>query len=380
MLLLVAASGCGGETVKPLMGARAITAGGSHACALMTDGTARCWGDNLFGELGASVDAGAPNDSVTPVASSLPGIVQLSAGGQHTCALLADASLSCWGANFFGQLGTGVPSQWERPTAVVGVTAAMSVTATGQSLNGREFTDQYSCALLAGGTVSCWGQDSNGEIGNGTMQLWVAMPSPVSGVAGATGLGLGGERVYAVLGDATVASWGYDILFGSETPVAIPGLTDVVSVAAGELHACALHADGTVSCWGTNDWGQLGDGSTTTPAMETPQTVAGLAGVTAISAGADHTCALLSDGTVRCWGSNGSGQLGDGFKASIEPSPTSVSEIASAVAISAGEEFTCALLADSTVECWGANDSGQLGNGAASTADVGTPVSVVAGS
>ena len=165
------------------------------------------------GDLGAPVQGRSPNDSVTPVASALSGIVQLvPPGGQHLRGPGGRQPLLL-GRQLIGQLGTGVPSEWNRPTAVVGVTAAISVAATGQSLNGSEFTDQYSCALLAGGTVSCWGQDSNGEIGNGTTQLWIATPSPVSGVAGATGLGLGGERVYAVLGDATVASWGYDILF-----------------------------------------------------------------------------------------------------------------------------------------------------------------------
>jgi alpha-tubulin suppressor-like RCC1 family protein len=143
--------------------------------------------------------------------------------------------------------------------------------------------------------------------------------------------------------------------------VAVSGIQGATAITAGSQHSCALLGGGTVKCWGDNTYGQLGDGTTDTM-TSTPVTVTGLSGTTAIAAGADHTCALLTDGSVKCWGANHSGQLGDGTTTNW-PSPMAASGISMATAITAGTAHTCALFGDGTVRCWGSNGSGQLGDG-----------------
>jgi alpha-tubulin suppressor-like RCC1 family protein len=166
----------------------------------------------------------------------------------------------------------------------------------------------------------------------------------------------------------------------------VSGLTDVTAIAVGGWSTCALKSEGTVWCWGSNFDGQLGDGSTED--RETPGPVSGLTGVTALSAGEDHACAVLSDGTVWCWGGNQFGKLGDGvevhqvcdgpewtFHVDCSPLPLLVAGAPSAVDVSAGERHTCIVSADGSAWCWGANESGQLGDG--TVTDRGTPVQVL---
>src|SRR3989475_8829922 len=148
----------------------------------------------------------------------------------------------------------------------------------------------------------------------------------------------------------------------SSSRVAVAEITGAAAVTGGGFHTCVRFPDGTLECWGRNDAGQLGDPATTTDVSRTPVRVAGITTATAVTAGGFHTCALLQDGTVRCWGQNTFGQLGNG---SILNSftPVTVSGITTAVAVSAGGWHTCALLHDGTVRCWGRNEDGQLGNG-----------------
>jgi alpha-tubulin suppressor-like RCC1 family protein len=147
----------------------------------------------------------------------------------------------------------------------------------------------------------------------------------------------------------------------SSTPVSVPGLTGVTAIALGTFHTCALRADGRVACWGENKEGQLGDG--TTVDSPTPVVVAGVTGVTEISAGAYGTCALLSSGEIRCWGENRQSELGTGTAASFSATPVSIVGIARATEVSVGYASSCALLPDGTVQCWGDDTYGELGDG-----------------
>jgi len=186
----------------------------------------------------------------------------------------------------------------------------------------------WACALRADGTVRCWGANSAGQLGDGTITF-------------------------------------------HPTPVAVTGLSNAVAITAGVAHTCALRGDGTVGCWGGNNNGELGDGTTTT--RLTPVTVAGLANAVALTAGNFHTCALRADGTVRCWGDNTVGQLGDS-STTDRLAPVAVSGLSNVVAVPAGGATTCAVRVDGAVLCWGSNANGQLGDG--TTTDRRTPAEV----
>ena len=204
------------------------------------------------------------------------------------------------------------------------------------------------------------------------------MPSPVAvaGLTGVTQVALGGAHACALLADHTVACWGTYLNVSVPVPTVVAGLDGVVAVAAGSMHTCALLAGGTVSCWGDNFWGQLGTGAMSLDPAPAPVPVRDLSGVTAIAAGGDHTCALLADGTVRCWGSDDHGQLGNGSTAELLAVPTAVQGISGATAITAGNLLSCALLGDGTIRCWGDDEFGELGDESTGHTAVATPVGV----
>lgn len=244
--------------------------------------------------------------------------------------------------------------------------------------------EQHTCALLGDGRVKCWGDNYSGELGfkttatcpvparNGAMKPCSETPKYVDGLANAVGIALQSARSYAWLKDGTAWRWGADELqsAASVSPVAIAGLANVAQVAAGVAFACARLVNGTVStvsCWGANNNGNLGDG--TTIKRTTPAAVKDLSGVSQIAAGQAHACALLANGTVSCWGANNAGQLGsattttcaapDAWPCATEPAP--VPGLAGVLQITAGEYHTCALLGDHTVQCWGDNQTAELG-------------------
>lgn len=398
--------------------AKAITAGSDHSCAILTDGRVQCWGDNARGQLGD----GSREDRTSPVVvSNLRDVIATVAAGRfHTCALAIDGDLYCWGTNNRGQLGTGALESSRTPLRVTGVpgdatalTAGLDHTCAlfktkipycwgsnrarqlGQDAPGVASVPHllqlaplrngvapingipaisggryHTCLLTPNRGVQCWGRNSDGQLGDGT-QLPRTQPVNITGFSGdVMGIALGAEHSCAFLQSGVVQCWGSNTAgqLGDGTttehltPKAVIGLTGATAaLVAGESHTCALVQPGGVKCWGSNTAGQLGDGTATNAGF--PVSVAGLSsGVSAVTAGTNHTCALRQSGSVNCWGGNATGQLGDSSQIS-RTTPVDVLGLSGVIALDAGAAHTCAVDGAGAVYCWGANNSGQLGNG-----------------
>jgi alpha-tubulin suppressor-like RCC1 family protein len=337
-----------------------IALGERFSCVRQSSGQVQCWGGNESGQLGdGNIDRRFRFATVSGVFNT----VEIEAGSTHACARLMDGSVRCWGANFNGQLGIGSADAQRNAVTVGGLSGVLGLSAAAH----------HTCALLGDSSARCWGSNESGQLGDGTTMLR-ASPVRVEGLDNVVELALGGapgsaaRHSCARLRDGTARCWGHNqfgqLGDGSTTnrlsPVAVSSLNGAVEIVGGGLHNCARRTDGTVRCWGRNDRGQLGDGSTTDRPVPTP--VAGLNGVVGIAAGASHTCALLTSGRVRCWGDNRSGQLGNGTAADA-PLPVEVTGLAGVGEIAAGAFHTCARVADGSVRCWGSNDAGQVGDG-----------------
>jgi alpha-tubulin suppressor-like RCC1 family protein len=340
-----------------------VIAVSDHTCVVTIGGGVKCWGDNSTGGLGD----GTTTASSTPVdvVGLASGVVAIAAGDRYTCALASGGGIRCWGYNEFGQLGDGTTRDRTSPVDVTGLAGGV------RAIDAR---GEHACALMTAGGVKCWGANLNGQLGNGTTNS-SAVPVDVAGLtSGVTAIAVGGEHTCALASDGGLKCWGWNAtgqvgirtIADRHTPVDVPGLGGAVTaIAAGGRHTCALMAAGGISCWGYNEYGQLGDGTTADSPM--PVAVAGLpSSVRAITTGGNFSCALMTDGGVTCWGLNAAGQLGDGTYID-RTAPVDVAGLASGVsAIAAGFYHICGIMKDGGVTCWGGNESGQLGIGTTS--------------
>ena len=353
-----------------------IATGRSHTCAILLGGGLKCWGSNSYGQLGdgTTTDRSSPRDVLGGLSS---GVASVSGGLTHTCATLASGALKCWGTNSYGQIGDSSVAGTLRtlPVDVVGLSSGVSRTALGA---------YSSCALTTAGGVKCWGKGDGGNVGDGTYTNR-ATPADVIGLqSGVATIAHGSQHVCASLINGSVRCWGSNATgaLGNNTtstasrPVNVVGLTGgIAAVAAGLDHSCALlAASGGITCWGSNASGQAGDGGGT--GAYAPVDVAGLSsGVGVVSAGSGHACAVSTAGSVQCWGRNDSGQLGDGTKID-RWTPTPVVGLSSGiVALATGQQHTCALTSTGGVKCWGLNGLGALGDG--TTTERLTPVDTI---
>jgi len=341
-----------------------FSAGNRHTLVVQSGGTVKAWGQNLFGQLGN--DGSYRN---TPVAvGGVSGAIVVAAGGNHSLVLLGDGTVCAWGCNYDGQLGNGGNSASSTPVKVSGIGGVIALDAgvSGDSLYGG---GDHSIALLSNGTVMAWGDNSYGQLGNGTTSD-SNIPVLVSGIANATAVAAGSFHSAALLSDGTVLAWGRNSSgqlgdgtnTDSHTPVAVSGIDNAVAIVAGGNHTLALLADGTVKAWGEDYAGQLGDGFNNN-SKNTPVSVSDLSNAVAVAAGANHSAAVLGDGKVKAWGSNSDGQVGSGAFADSYPIPVTASGISTAVRIDGGRYHSAALLSDGTVKTWGTNAYGELGNG-----------------
>lgn len=320
-------------------GVIAIAAGGSHTCALTTAGGVKCWGLNQNGQLG---DNGPQLPRLVPgdVPGLTSGVTAITAGLLTTCALTTGGGAKCWGANGVGQLGDGTTTQALVPVDVFGLASGVSAIST---YNG------HSCALIAIGGIKCWGQNNSGQLGTGfppnssLVPVDVISAQSMPALTGASAIAVNFASSCALKsggvlcwGDNSVGQLGNDlILFSSNTPVNVlsgPSSTPLVGVSAiavGRSHACALTSVGGLKCWGFNTSGQVGNGNNSRVVRTPEDVIAGpslppLSGVSAVSAGETHTCALMNNGGVKCWGANFSGQLGDNSTVSYRFTPVDV--------------------------------------------------------
>ncbi|MFM7044954.1 MAG: hypothetical protein ACKOYG_05310 [Ilumatobacteraceae bacterium] len=365
----IAASLLGSATTTAT--ATSVTVGRGHACAVTTTGALVCWGDNLYGQLGDnSVD-----DRRAPVGVSglATGIAAAAAGEYHTCALTTTGGVKCWGRNNLNQLGNSTGTDSSVPVDVPGLGSGVTALAAG---------DSHTCAVKADGTITCWGNNSIGQLGNSVIG-GTSGPVQVANIAaGATAVAAGRAHTCAIVSSG-VKCWGDNFrdqlglpaagTYSTE-PVDVTGLSSgVTSITAGVFTSCAVLSAAAV-CWGYSTLYEMGDGST--DSNTTPGPVTGLsAGVALVFAGDNHGCAVTSAGALSCWGYAGYGQIGNG-SVSDQPTPVAVTGLGSGVLSGdAGTFSTCAVLADA-VKCWGSNDSGLLGSGTFDPASS-TPVDVV---
>jgi alpha-tubulin suppressor-like RCC1 family protein len=326
---------------------------GCHA-GLKIRGDAGCDGSRVL-------DATATNDAAVPdprdaLAEAGPTgfcdkVVAVAAETVHVCAVAGDGSLWCWGDNRDGQLGDGTTESKAAPVRVASL---------GTDVVQVALSYHSTCALSGNGSIWCWGNNQNGQLGNDKRTGSLA-PEAVKGVEGQARQLVAGGSVCVRTDGGKVWCWGFvsddSIVNVNSRPYQVDGLADVLDIAVGASHLCVLKSDGTVWCWGGNLKGQLGDGSRKGGLV--PIQVKGLAAATRIFAGADGSCALKTDGTLWCWGAvNGS------------PVPALVGRLPDTVEVALGIEHSCARRADGTMWCWGGNGHGQLGDGSLLPSDL----------
>jgi alpha-tubulin suppressor-like RCC1 family protein len=361
----------------------AVAADSSYSMALRSDGTVWAWGANSTGQLGD----GTATQRTTPIQVSdasgvgfLTNASAIAVGGAFSFSIQTDGGVFAWGFNSVGQLGDGTFTTRTRPVQITGLAGGSGVVRIAGG-------DSHSMALKSDGRVLTWGANNMGQLGRGAFDLPLSIPAfPDVDVIAA---GAAGSHNLARKSDGSVWSWG---LNGSgqlgdgttttrTTPVQVTGLgvsSNVSSLSAGSSHSLALKLDGTVLAWGANSNGQLGDG--TTISKMNPVQVTGFgpnSGITAVAAGASHNLALSSDGSLWAWGSNSSGQLGDGttVQKTVPVRVTGFGPGSGVIGIAAGNSHSLAVKSDGTLWAWGANNNGQLGDG--SSASRAIPVQVV---
>lgn len=381
------AADCSRETVVVDM-----CAARSHTCVALADGAVRCWGAGAAGRLGSG-DAATIGDAAGELPASDVAVggeaAQVVCSGDLTCARLVDGDVRCWGGNAWGQLGRGdTRDVGDEPGALPVASLALGGPAT-QIAAGHG----HVCAV-AGGQLRCWGWNVLGQLGVGSTEAIGdevgELPPPAVALTGVVEVVAGVSHTCARVQAGTVHCWGSssrgelgygDTLRRGDAPgdlptpaVALGG--PAVQLAAGGHHTCALLADASLRCWGANDAGQLGQaraGDVGDQPGEMPPPPIDVEEVVQVVAGANHTCTRHADGTVRCWGAGAAGQLGDGETADVgvdpltfPPGPVDLGGEADRLAANGGDT-TCARLTDGSLRCWGANESGQLGLGFART-------------
>jgi alpha-tubulin suppressor-like RCC1 family protein len=298
--------------LKTTVGFMAIAGGERHSVALKADGKVWAWGRNLEGQLGLGMATGPAIQVPTATMGLATDVAAVAAGALHTVALTTDGSVWTWGKNDFGQLGDGTKANSGVPRKVTSVLAGKTVTAVAAG-------NFHTIALTSDGELYAWGGGTAGQLGNNASQNSL-VPVLVVGQQKWSAVVTGGDTNLALDVSSKLYGWGYNgagqVGDGTTDARIQPTyiMDNVIAMASGGNHCLALKSDGTVWAWGSNAHGQLGNGTTNpdpNPNLK-PAQVKTLSGVLAIAAGAGHSVALTSDGTVWAWGDNDWGQVGSG--------------------------------------------------------------------
>jgi alpha-tubulin suppressor-like RCC1 family protein len=343
-----------------------VTPSSSDSCTIngLTNGDTYQFSITATNSAGTS--ASSPLTSPVLVATNTPA-TSVSAGQNFACALFAGGTVKCWGNNDYGQLGNGTFISSASQVQVLGVTGATQISTGINS----------ACAIVAHGAVKCWGSDAFYQLGNGA-EVNASTPVTVSGLTDVHALTSGFQFRCALITGGTAKCWGYNDngqlgngTFTTErTPVSVKGISGATSIVVDEDHTCAIITGGVVKCWGANKYGELGDQTRIT--SKVPVTVKGLRGVTAIGVGFSNTCALLGNRTVKCWGYNTDGELGNATTRSTIV-PTSVAGVKNVVSLDVGNFNSCAEMSSGTIDCWGLNSATALAINATKTPAAATP-------
>jgi alpha-tubulin suppressor-like RCC1 family protein len=321
--------------------------GSGHSCGVATSNLAYCWGYNGTGAIGD----GTTTRRLRPVAvAGTLRFQQVSAGYDFTCGVTTEFRAYCWGSNNFGihggQLGDGTKTQRLRPVAVRGG-LLFSEVSTGQA---------HTCGRTTGNRVYCWGSNERGQIGDGTRQDRLT-PVPIGGTLRFRQVSVGWNHSCAVTTDDRAYCWGGSVL----NPTVVPGGHRFLLGDGGGFHTCGVATDNRGLCWGDNLFGQLGNGTTGAP-RAMPRVVVGGLAFRAIEAGAHHTCGVTTVNQAYCWGNNQEGTLGDGTT-THRSAPVRVAGGHRFSQVSAGGAHSCGRKPSGAGYCWGGNFSGALGDG-----------------
>ena len=388
----------GMENKERFMSAKQSSAGFYHSCAIVLNDKAYCWGSNNNGQLGN----GSTTSSRVPVAVNMSGVLagktikQISVGEYHTCAVASDDKAYCWGSNNNGQLGNGSTTSSRVPVAV-----NMSGVLAGKTIKQISVEFSTNCVVASDNKTYCWGGNSNGQLGNDSLtNSNIPVAVNTSGVlAGKTikQVNTGGFHTCALDISSKMYCWGLNVngrLGSSLTSVLskVPVAVNMSGLLAGKIikqmsvgysSNCVVASDNKVYCWGGNNNGQLGNGSTANSRVPVAVNMSGvLAGKTIkqISAGGDHSCVIASDDKLYCWGFNSNGELGNNSSVSSSvPVAVNTDGVLAGKVIkqmSAGFSNTCAVDSGYGIYCWGYNSNGQLGNNSTNNSRVPTYVYV----
>ena len=349
-----------------------LATGSGHSCAILDNGSAMCWGHDNYGQLGDGGDTTNRNKPTTYV--SIEGgqsVTQIYAKQSRTCIVLNDNTASCWGFNEDGQAGDNSTNRYKSPSAEVQFPDGKRVKSMGMGL-------KHTCAILEDDTLTCWGLDSHGALGNGnsdTSDKYTPQTITTPSDRKVVKVEPGATHTCILLDDGGVMCWGRDNLgqlgngdtsdtiHAPSSNVELPEGRAATDLSVGDHHSCALLDNGSVACWGQNNHGQLGDNSTTHRSIPIyPHLPAGSLAVS-VAVGPFNSCAILENSSLYCWGHNGYGRLGIGVTGGVYTTPMFVEGPTNIVDLSVNYDHTCGLSENGSISCWARGKYGQLGNG-----------------